>query len=815
MTITPSIHNKKAHDVNMGFQDLLASYQRVSKEQLGNENQVVVNLYQATLKDKLIYVNDDIYINGKQLSVAGEYVSTANSVALILYDETLQENNIAFFPLDKHTNNGKPFLLHPEKVSAIVMGDGKGEFIATDDINEALAFVLMTADSLKHYTVITTLFAYQIDSMVKAFARHRKVTLCGNHINRDKRLKTFCRDNVQLVSTVDSLDVLKSELTDKGLTTWEIILADTQSTIIDNFDDYLVWRENSPLKDTPVIYENGRFELYSDGLFFVRYELDTNNNKYHKNGYPLKICSPLFILASIRSQHSTDWGILMQWRDRDNYLHQWAMPLALLQGDTKEYRQILADLGLNISPSQRARNLLTAYLQTYDSPNRALSVNKTGWHDSNYVLPHRIIGASQHEPIVLQTVAPLEHDYSQKGTLQAWQRHISQPMATQSRIAFAISCAFAGQLLELIGEENGGGFHFVGNSSIGKSIALSVAGSVWGRNIIKSWRSTDNAMENVALLHNDSLLCLDEINEADIKTIGKTVYMLANGQPKQRMNKTGVNKRTIKWRVIVLSNGEQTLENYLRLAGETVKAGQEVRLCSIEGDTGRGLGVFDSLTLANTPAQQAEQLRANTMQFYGVAGIAWLEYLTSNKTHASQQVHHFMRLFLSHYEQLSGQAKRVANRFAIVAGAGELATQAGITGWNAGQAIQAVKACLDNWLANYGETGNYEERKIIQKIQIFIQKYGQSRFDDWDSLVSRTPQRVGFYRHDKDCYYFYSKVFEDEVCFPFRKKQVAEVLDKYDLLNKNHGFMLRVKSNNRDKRGLFYCVKSTILDLVI
>lgn len=33
MTTTPSIHNKKAHDVNMGFQDLLASYQRVSKEQ--------------------------------------------------------------------------------------------------------------------------------------------------------------------------------------------------------------------------------------------------------------------------------------------------------------------------------------------------------------------------------------------------------------------------------------------------------------------------------------------------------------------------------------------------------------------------------------------------------------------------------------------------------------------------------------------------------------------------------------------------------------------------------------------------------------
>ncbi|MDT0478515.1 DUF927 domain-containing protein, partial [Streptomyces sp. DSM 41014] len=107
--------------------------------------------------------------------------------------------------------------------------------------------------------------------------------------------------------------------------------------------------------------------------------------------------------ASIRNKDSTSWGVLMQWQDKDQHNHEWAMPLSLLQGDAREYRQILADLGLDIAPSRKARDLLTAYIQTYNSDRRALSVNKTGWHDDSYVLPHHIIGANPKEPIVLQT----------------------------------------------------------------------------------------------------------------------------------------------------------------------------------------------------------------------------------------------------------------------------------------------------------------------------------------------------------------------------------------------------------------------------
>ena len=85
-----------------------------------------------------------------------------------------------------------------------------------------------------------------------------------------------------------------------------------------------------------------------------------------------------------------------------------------------------------------------------------------------------------------------------------------------SRLAFAVCAALAAPLLQVCGME-GGGVHFLGSSSIGKSILLLVAGSVAGgggnNGFLRRWRATDNALESIALAHNDALLCLDEIGQ--------------------------------------------------------------------------------------------------------------------------------------------------------------------------------------------------------------------------------------------------------------------------------------------------------------
>jgi putative DNA primase/helicase len=59
-----------------------------------------------------------------------------------------------------------------------------------------------------------------------------------------------------------------------------------------------------------------------------------------------------------RNGRSGEWGRLLEWRDADGLLHQWAMPSELLQRDGGvEVRCELARQGLAIAPGRGARGV--------------------------------------------------------------------------------------------------------------------------------------------------------------------------------------------------------------------------------------------------------------------------------------------------------------------------------------------------------------------------------------------------------------------------------------------------------------------------
>jgi putative DNA primase/helicase len=108
-----------------------------------------------------------------------------------------------------------------------------------------------------------------------------------------------------------------------------------------------------------------------------------------------------------------------------------------------------------------------------------------------------------------------------------------------------------------------GGFHLAGNSSSGKTTCLQVAASIFGSpRYLKTWRTTDNALEGVAFKRNDALLILDEISEMSSKA-GNVAYMFADGEGKDRMDKNCDLKETFRWRMLFLSSGEADLAAHL------------------------------------------------------------------------------------------------------------------------------------------------------------------------------------------------------------------------------------------------------------
>ena len=551
-------------------------------------------------------------------------------------------------------------------------------------------------------------------------------------------------------------------------------------------------------------YDKGYIKQCIDGLYYI---VDNKNGSKPKRE---KICSPIKVVARSRNVDHSQWGIVLEWLDKSNTLHTWSVPIELIQSDSRKYRREVARRGLVVSTKKNLQDALDFYLNNHPIESLFVFTNKVGWHDNVFVTPDRVYGKTN-EKIIYQPESSLNHGYSQKGTLEEWRQNLCSPLGAQSRLNFAISCAFTGPLLKILDIE-GGGFHMLGKSSIGKSLSLYVAASVWGkRDYVKNWNTTKNAAEYLAAMCNDGILIMDEISQAEKNSLEDIFYMLSNGMGKSRSTADGGNRVVQTWRILLLSSGEETLQSMLRHSNKRHNPGMEVRLCHIDADAGKNLGIFDSLVLATTPEKQADILTKLTNQYYGTAGTSWLNYITLNKDSVITEANHIIEKFMHDYSHVKSQAYRVGKRFAVVAAAGELATKAGITGWQDGQASTAAKTCFDNWIDNYGHDGKQEDRKIISQIAGYLEKYAGSRFQIVGNCRQKINKQSGYYKSDDDLYLFGTETFE-EICLPYSKQQVLNVLKDHDLVKYNEPKRVTLKLNNKHiKIGRAHAVKGQIM----
>jgi len=526
------------------------------------------------------------------------------------------------------------------------------------------------------------------------------------------------------------------------------------------------------------------FRVTDEGVFYS--DPDAGNE-------PLRICSRLDVVAETRDANGEGWGRLLQWRDREGREHLWAMPMALLAGCGDEYRGRLLDGGVQMHPGKRARELLTVFVQTALCEERARCVSKLGWHGEAFVLPDVSIGSTPTgERLVYQSPFESEHSLNAAGSLETWRDQVGQLCSGNSRLLFAVSCAFAAPLLAFSKGESGG-FHLYGPTSTGKTTALLVAGSVWGggqrRGFVESWRTTVNGLEAFGEQHNDSLGCLDEISQLDAHEATECLYLLANGQGKQRMTKTLGSRRRLTWTTLLLSSGEITLGEHSQSIGKRAKTGVEIRLVNLGVDAGSGMGIFEALHGFENAEVLSRHLCERAKEVYGVPIRRFLEYLVKNRlgieTRVRTERDRFLERHLPH--SCAGEVTRAAGRFALAAVGGELATEVGLTGWQAGEATTAAARCLSEWILLRGTIGSGEVEAAIRQVKAFLEAHGGARFQSvqarltgfGEEIPERIINRAGFKRTDaagETEYLILPEIFRTEVCKGFDARLVARVL---------------------------------------
>ncbi len=534
-----------------------------------------------------------------------------------------------------------------------------------------------------------------------------------------------------------------------------------------------------PASPAPAVHTSAQNAAAAPSLPLRRFVLDDRGVWYYEpDKSPRWICAPLDVVALVRDPHNHGWALLVAFKDPDGNRHRVVVSMSLFRGDGAEVAGLLLDQGLNLAP--RARALLVEYLQTANTTSRARITGRTGWHDSGvaggvFVLPDTAIGGGEEEWL-FETETPAANTYTRRGTLKGWRENVAALCAGNSRLVFAVSMAFASPLLYLLGGESGG-FHLRSASSDGKTTALRVAASVCGgADYMQRWRATDNGLEGLAMLHCDAPLLLDELAQIDPRAAGEVAYMLANGSGKTRAGRTGAARERSSWRLLFLSAGEIGLAEHMGEAGKSPKAGQELRLAEIPADGGAGLGVFEKLHGHPGGGEFAKALAESIRQHHGTAFPAWLDRLAKQQADIPDTIKAGIRAFEARFltDEAGGQARRVAYRFALVGAAGELATAWDLTGWQAGEAMQAAAVCFRAWLDRRGGEGNQEARAMLSQVREFLRRYGESAFSDWDrpgndsdKHAPRSADRVGYRRYDganETDFFIFSETWRSRIC---------------------------------------------------
>ncbi|MCG8996702.1 hypothetical protein LH435_09485 [Laribacter hongkongensis] len=212
----------------------------------------------------------------------------------------------------------------------------------------------------------------------------------------------------------------------------------------------------------------------------------------------------------------------------------------------------------------------------------------------------------------------------------------------------------------------------------------------------------------------------------------------------------------------------------LFLFQESDLAGQEVRLTSLPAEAGKGLGTFDMLNGCASAGELAERLEQAAREHHGTVGRVFVERTAERREEVSTHLRHAIHdMWTLLPPEASGQVRRVASRFALIGEALELATDAGLTGWEAGEGKSAVTGCMAEWLDCYG-LGNREDVQILEQMEGWFALHARGRFINWDSASSDSEPSM------KDCAGYFRRLAGELQWLVFPSVFVNEIAAGFD-----------------------------------
>jgi len=163
-----------------------------------------------------------------------------------------------------------------------------------------------------------------------------------------------------------------------------------------------------------------------------------------------------------------------------------------------------------------------------------------------------------------------------------------------------------------------------------------------------------------------------------------------------------------------------------------------------------------------------------------------------------------------------GQVDRAAQRFGLIAVAGELATLSRVTPWREREATVAAADALARWIEARGGTEAAEIRQAVEQVRLAIEAHGESGcqpVDDPDAkpVLNRLGWRKG---HGAEREWLIpSQIWRAEICNGLDPQLVARILSEGGMLRRQSGRELQCVVNiGGNSRVKAYVLTAAILD---
>lgn len=211
----------------------------------------------------------------------------------------------------------------------------------------------------------------------------------------------------------------------------------------------------------------------------------------------------------------------------------------------------------------------------------------------------------------------------------------------------------------------------------------------------------------------------------------------------------------------------------------------------------------------------AKTIKLAATNAYGTAGPAFVRRLIADGV-TGEDVRGLISNFLTATipAAADGQVERAAQRFGLVAVAGELAAKFGILPWPAGAARDAATWALARWIELRGGTEPAEARQAIETVRLFIEAHGDARFasvDDTDAwpVANRAGYRKGSGAERE--WWILPEVWRAEICAGHDAQLVARVLADAGMLRRQaEGLQCKVRVGSATYRC--YVVRAAIFE---